>query len=264
MATRTKAKGFSGLVKLKPISSWSYSRWSDYAGDNGCPRKAKFKYVDRIREPGSPAMDRGSVLHKFAELVVLQKALTYKNCVDEKGKPLCSAKDFKKFLAEWKPIQESFADEFALLVKQKASTEEQITFRSDWTETEWNDWNGAWLRIKVDAMYVEPDGTVVIIDYKTGKIRDSHRGQLSLYAIAAFLRYPEAKKVRAELWYLDQGEILDEDYISSQLEKLQKEWIKKTKAMLSDTVWKPKPGAACRFCFYRKDNAKNGGGQCEF
>ena len=43
---------------------WSYSRLTTW---EQCPLKAKLKYIDGLKEPGSPAMDRGTAIHKDAE-----------------------------------------------------------------------------------------------------------------------------------------------------------------------------------------------------
>ena len=46
------------------IHQWSYSRLSCF---EKCPKQAEFKFVKRIKEPGSPAMDRGKDMHKLCE-----------------------------------------------------------------------------------------------------------------------------------------------------------------------------------------------------
>lgn len=256
----------SGLIK-----SWSYSRYSDYDPSQpyGCPRKAKFKHVDRIREPPNPAMARGTVMHLFAELYAQRKRISYAVMVDEKGKPLCTEAEYKTFRAEWTQIlkQPEMKRLFDSLRKRDdVEAEEAWTFIRDWKEPcAWNDWGRAWVRLKVDAhVYDEETKTVRVIDHKTGRIRDTHRDQLSLYAIGSFLMYPEAEKVEAELWYLDQDAATVEDFGRKALPILQKEWGKRVKPMLTDREFKPAPGPKCRWCFYRKDNKANGGGQCEF
>ena len=46
------------------INQWSYSRLSCY---EKCPKQAEFKFIKKIKEPGSPAMDRGKDMHKLCE-----------------------------------------------------------------------------------------------------------------------------------------------------------------------------------------------------
>lgn len=221
------------VVSLKQISAWSFSRYSTYIS---CPRKAKYSIIDRLKEPGSPAMDRGSAIHKLAE-------------------------DFSmKRLRKLPEELNLFKEEFTLLKKQNVICEEQWAFNKEWVPCSWSDWEQAWCRVKMDCAYVDGESNLVIIDHKTGKIRDSHKEQLSLYALAGFLMYPDVISVVAKLWYLDAGEEVTESWTYHQVDELKKTWGKKVKSMLGDKTFKPKPGVACRWCHFRKDN----GGPCEF
>lgn len=258
MAVKRK-RSFSSLTKPRPVTAWSYSRYGDY---EKCPRFFKYKHVDRLpQDTESEAMRRGSALHKFVELYVLGQKATYEGFKNDRGQPICSPQEYKKFYKEWQGILAEFQEDLDALKEMNPSTEQQIIFTKDWEkETVWNDWEGAWVRIKVDALVSPDPDTLGLIDFKTGKIRDEHRGQLSLYAIAGFLIRPQVKTVRGELWYFDQAEVVDEEYERKHLTALQKDWAKKTKAMLSDTIYKPKPSHACTWCPFSK--AK--GGPCEF
>jgi hypothetical protein len=42
--------------------------------------------------------------------------------------------------------------------------------------------------------------------------------------------------------------------------KLADDWEDKTRPMLNDTIFAPKPGNACRWCHWKKSN----GGPCKF
>jgi len=51
------------------------------------------------------------------------------------------------------------------------------------------------------------------------------------------------------------------------LPRLKKEWVARTKAMLNDKKFAPKPNRFCGFCHFRKDNvaqAITGGGRCQY
>ncbi len=51
-------------IKAMPrFTAWSYSRLSDY---EACPLKAKIKHLDKVSEPSSPALKRGSDIHELA------------------------------------------------------------------------------------------------------------------------------------------------------------------------------------------------------
>ena len=115
----------------------------------------------------------------------------------------------------------------------------------------------------MDCMYDDPkeDDLRLVIDYKTGKIRAEHEQQLDLYAIGAFATAPKnIERVRAELWYLDAGEINEKLFTRADAEKLKKSWTKRAARMLKDRTFKPNPGDACRWCPYRKDKS----GHCKY
>lgn len=219
-------------MAIQKITAWSYSRWQTY---EQCPLKAKLKFIDKKQEPSSPPMERGTAIHKMAE-------------------------DYVKGVVKKLPVElKLLASQFKTLAKFKASAEEQWCFNSKWENADWFG-SDAWLRIKVDAIDHRPKDKIAIIDHKTGREKDDHTDQLSLYAMGSFLKYEEVEIVTAQLWYLDSGNIKEETFKREDLLKLKREWIKKTKPMLNDTTFAPKPSNACRWCHFRKEN----GGPCKF
>jgi len=159
------------IKTFKKITSWSYSRYSQYSK---CPASAKYKFIDKLPEPPSPAMARGDDIHKLAEAYA-------------KGKLKTLPEELKQF-----------EDQFKILKDSNPEVEVTWAFTADWNQTKWDDWNNCKVRIKVDAACL--DGTTVyVIDHKTGKLRDGYDEQLSLYAGAATLVYPHVKTVNTQL-----------------------------------------------------------------
>lgn len=230
---------------VKKITSWSFSRWSVY---EECPAKAKYKFIDKLKEPGSAAMDRGSELHKLGETFLKTGGRVPKE-VKLIGDTL---KDFKK---------------------RGALAEADFTFTKDWKATRWDDWNNAWCRIKADviiAPVIDSDiPTAEVHDFKTGgekKLANQDFGeyytQLELYGLAGLLTFPTAQVVKSSLVFIDFGKTVENPYAfkRSDEKKLMKKWEMNTKRMLADTTFKPKPGNACRWCHFSK--AKDG--PCQF
>lgn len=213
------------------ITQWSFSRWNDY---EQCPFKAKLKYVLKMKEPENPAMARGSAIHKLAE--------DYTNGA------------LKKLPAELS----KFEMEFKALRHYKATAEKEWAFTASWEPRGWFD-KDVWLRIKVDAVAYRKED-VLIIDHKTGRHYPNHLDQLELYAMGALLMITERDMVTVADWYLDSGEDAQKSFARNQLDALQKVWLHRTKAMLSDTEFAPKPGPKCKWCHFRKDN----GGPCRY
>lgn len=220
------------MLAVQKITSWSFSRFSVY---DKCPAKAKYKFIDKLPDPGNAAMEHGNLIHKLAENYTLGK---------EKKLP---------------PELKQFKDEFVELRKSKPVVEQSWAFTKDWIKTTWNDWKNCALRIKVDVHCV--DGTDLhIIDHKTGKQRDGYEEQLSLYVAPAPLLYPKVKKIFTHLWFLDHGTTVDKEYDAAQAPALRAEWDKKVEPMLNDTRFAPKPSHECQWCPFSKSK----GGPCKF
>lgn len=223
------------------ITSWSFSRYNEY---QNCPKKAYFKFVLKMKEPGSLAMDRGSAIHKQAE-----------NYLRSGGR---IPKELKLIATELKELK-----------RLKALPEADFTFKKDWSATRWDDWTGAWCRIKADAV-VPPLAddevpAVKVVDFKTGRLKEGaseYTVQLELYSLAGLLTFPTAEIAQTALIFIDHGKVvpMEEAAERRDLKKLQKKWEIMVRPMLNDTTFKEKPGAACQWCHFSK--AKNG--PCKF
>lgn len=217
----------------KMFTAWSYSRCSVH---DECPARAKYQFLDKIPQgEKSPAMERGGVIDKEATEFLERRV--------------------KKLPASLK----LFSREFAALLRAKAKAQVQWALTAAWQPT---DWFGpqAWCRVVLDAHHKVGQAALKVVDFKTGKIYESNREQLELYALAGLANYPEVDEVETQLWYLDQGEIVQKSYLRSQLPALQKRWREKVIPILSDRRFVPRPGDYCRWCPYSKRKA----GPCKF
>jgi len=144
------------------------------------------------------------------------------------------------------------------LKAQKAKTEEVWLLDKNWEPTD--DPNKAWVKSIIDVHFLDGE-TLHVKDYKSGRMYDSHRGQLELYGIMGLLRYPEAKRVATSAIYMDDGfEGMDGSIIRAMLPKMIKVWEDKAQRMMTDDILAPNPGSACRWCSYKKEN----GGPCVY
>jgi len=110
--------------------------------------------------------------------------------------------------------------------------------------------DGYLVRGRIDAVYVHPDGTWELVDYKTGREPDGSdataRLQLSIYALAAQRMWNVApEKLRVTYFYLGTGNAdpieatdleTDEDALILLFEQVQA------------GVFDPHPGSLCRSC----------------
>lgn len=222
---------------LKRFTAWSYSRLGDY---RQCPLRAKLKHIDRIKEPGSPAMDRGALVHESAAEYV-------------HGNLRRIPKDLKLFHAEFKMLKKLHA-------KTPCMVETQWAFTAAWKPCDWFA-KEAWCRMVTDIATPPVKHHMRVIDYKTGRNRsEEQRPQLSLYAVGGFIRYPEVNEINTEFWYTDQGEIVEETFHRQDLKKLQAKWAKEVHPLLKDRTFAPRPTDKCRWCDYSQARQ----GLCKF
>lgn len=235
------------MIKKK-ITSWSMSRYLDY---RQCPAKAKYKHIDKLFEPKNDAMVRGNLIHKIAEDYI-------------KGKIIRVPPELKAFEAEFKKLKAQYKKKENGMV-----VEDNWAFTATWGETEWNNWALCWLRVKLDCAHHEDEITLIVSDWKTGKFREESNAdyieQLELYALAALLLYAHIEVVKPRLVYLDLGIIYPGEgdeiiFTRKDIARLKKLWIKRTKAMLNDTTFAPRPNDKCRWCHFSKSKA----GPCKF
>jgi hypothetical protein len=220
------------------VTAWSYSRYADY---KQCPAKFKFKHIERRPDPGSPAMNRGNEIHKLAEDYVRAK------------------------LGEVPDELKEVANELNFLKDNYAVVEEQWGFRTDWEWIGREGWFGAdvWFRAKTDVRLLYDDDTLLLGDWKTGKMYFSNEEQIELFALAGYRRFPFVTEVDTRLWYTDvpagQNEI-HRTYTAQELEAIQKDWTKRVVPMFKDKRFAPTPNDKCGWCPFSK--AK--GGPCRF
>ena len=236
------------------ITQWSFSRFALY---ESCPFKAKLKYIDKLEEPTSPPLERGTRIHQLAEQFI-------------KGE----LKDFPEELKLHEKLIRSLQESYAKAETSKVIVEEEWAFTKEWESTGWFDEN-AWVRIKLDCIQIVGDHAYVI-DWKTGKfnknLHKQYERQLHLYALATFLKFPGLAVVTPRLYYLDTGDVYPKiesgnfdktepcDYTRDQVEELKLYWELKTKPLLTDNIFAPRPSWLCRYCHFRKGN----GGPCKY
>ena len=235
-------------TKATQITAWSFSRYSTY---KQCPAKAKYLYIDRLKEPSSEALENGARVHDLAEKYI-------------KGQIRSLPPELKGFADDFKAHRKQYAKKIHGMV-----VEDQWAFTNTWSETAWNDWVKCWVRIKIDCAHHLDEETLRVRDWKTGKFRENmneeYIEQLELYALSSLMLHSHIKKVQVELVYLDQGLVYppaDKPMIFSRedIPRLKKLWEKRVTPMLKDKRFAPRANDKCRWCHFSK--AK--GGPCKF
>jgi len=224
------------------ITSWSFSRLNEWLS---CPYKAKLKFVDKLKEPESQAFAHGSAVHKGIEMSIMNLA--------------------PKIPFQISTIAHEIIAEAATAYKAgTGKVEESWNFKKDWTETVWNDWDGCFLRVKID-FFNKVNNVTEVIDWKTGKYReytvDDYKMQLKLYALATFKKYPEVDRVEAKLVFVEgDGHIEAMTFERDQLTTLSAYFDGMVDTMVKDKTFEPKASWKCKWCHWRKEN----GGSCKY
>ena len=241
------------IIPIKKITAWSFSRYSTY---KQCPLKLKLSAIDKIAEPKNPAMERGAQIHNLCEDYI-------------KGKIPKLPPELKLFKEEFAALKKQYKKKISGMV-----VEDNWAFTQSWDETAWNDWVKCWVRIKLDCAHHFDEDTLIVTDWKTGKFREEmneeYVEQLELYALAALLLHEHLTAVKPRLAYLDQGTVYPEEgkelvYTRADIPKLKKLWENRTKAMMADTVFAPRPNDKCKWCFYgQSGKVKGGPGLCKY
>ena len=218
--------------QLGDVRAWSYSTLKTY---EQCPYRVYIQKVRKIREPSSPAAERGSLIHQEAEDYV-------------RGELGEMPESLKKFESEFEVLREGFAD-------AKVELEGEWGFTLDWETTGWL-MGDTWARIKLDALVNEDETSCRVIDYKTGKKfgnEIAHGQQGLVYAIATFLRYPHIEHARTEFWYLDKGETTTKQYTRAEAMQFAPGFHSRAIKMTTCDDFVPKPSQnACKWCSYKK------------
>jgi PD-(D/E)XK nuclease superfamily len=231
------------------ITSWSYSRYSTY---KMCPLQAKLRYLVKYPEgPKGAALVRGDDVHKKAEAYLT-------------GKTRNVPADLKNAAPELRALRDAGRKGAGVAV------EETVALRSDWTLTTWDDWDGCWVRIKMDVRVADgPGPEVSITDWKTGRFRedtaDDYMEQLDLYALGGLVIHagdPDVV-VRPRLIYTDVGYTHPRtpvEYTLADLPRLKAEWERRVRPMMNDRTFAPKPNRFCNWCAFGVSK----GGPCRY
>jgi hypothetical protein len=221
-----------------PIRSWSYSRLLDF---EACPHKAFLKIVQRIPDPSGAAADRGTAVHLAAELFV-------------KGEG-----DFTAELKHFKPELEALRREYKA---GKVSLEGEWATNQDWSAVDWKG-RDAWCRMKLDGFVWRTKTQGLVIDYKTGKLFGNevkHAEQGQLYAVGAFMRYPQLEVADVEFWYFDKDDLTHVSYTRKQATQFAMHFHKRGEKMTSAVNFPPRPNMfSCKWCPY----SPRAGEQCK-
>lgn len=215
--------------------AWSYSALTAF---ETCPWRYYLTRVSKeIVEPETEALRWGNEVHKAFE--------DYVKAGGEYPTP--------DWFAKWKPIADKI-----LSKPGEIHAEYEAAITEDLRPCGWWD-DEVWCRGKFDVAIVN-GGKATILDYKTGK-RKPASDQLKLFALLAFIHFPEVNEVKTGFIWLKTGQVDTETYTREMADALWPEFIHRVERMRHALEsmklpkkqsglcrnWCPVPKAKCEF-----------------
>lgn len=226
--------------------AFSYSRWALW---KQCPAAYKYKNIDKLPEPASPAMERGRKVHDDVA-----------NYVDNKRD------DRPKVLDRFTML----ADGIRRVAPENKLVEGQLAFDRDFKRCDWFGPNAYTRFIWDAAIWDDQRREMNAVDWKTGQPRGSYDDQMQIFAMPAYWTLPNLESFTGHLVYLDHGDsvaypIDRATWFGAQGDPARKDgyygmWLDNIARFEADTTFAPTPSFdACKFCKFK--TAK--GGPCQ-
>lgn len=247
--------------QLEPLRTLSPSRAGDF---KTCPQLFKFRAIDRIPEPTSPQQARGTTAH-----------LALQRLFDDPTEERTPDRLFDLFRQAWTEIrgEDEFAGMFASVEEEREwglrsmdllanyfSIEDPAGFDPEDRELDLlEEMEGITIRGILDRVDRDPDGQLVITDYKTGKAPPEQYAMSAFFALKIYAllirRRTGETPAEVRLLYLDGPTLYrlpvndrNLDAMDSQLRAL---WDAIDKALTTGT-FPPRPGKLCDWCSYKE------------
>lgn len=103
---------------------------------------------------------------------------------------------------------------------------------------------------KFDLITRNDDGSLHIIDFKTGKKEDDDHFQLRFYKLLAEENFQKPVK-KASFYFLKTGNKREFDLEKEKKERIKKEILVKINQVKATENFKPKPSKLCQFCLFK-------------
>lgn len=210
----------------------SYSRLSTY---ENCPKKFKLQYLDKAfpDDSDNPNFVRGNRVHEQLEHYVMW--LNAGKSFDKP--PLCN--EAKNVI----PIIDKVHDQYTSVLP-----EQQLCIDKNWNKIGWFD-KQAYYRAILDVIAFM-DTQALILDYKTGKVREYNQygGQLHLNAAMLFAVEPTIQHITVAYLFVDHKQTIKVDFTRDQFDEFQNYFIDRHDTVNSETDWEPKINKYCKWC----------------
>jgi len=255
--------GDENATVTAPPPSLSPSRAGDFLT---CPLLYRFRVIDRLPEPPSPAAVRGTLVHAVLERLFDAAAA---DRTPDAAHSLV-APEWSRLLAEEPELATLFPDEeqrgiwlaeVAQMLDRYFVLEDPRRIEPAHRElcVEATLASGLRLRGYIDRLDVAPGGEMRIVDYKTGgappaEFEQRALFQMRFYALTLWRAQGRVPKL-LQLMYLGNGEIVryapDEADLLATERKVEALWQAIERARRGRD-WRPRPGRICDWCAHQQ------------
>lgn len=244
------------------VTALSPSRASDF---KQCPLLYRFRVIDRLPAPPSPAAARGTLVHAVLErLFDLPAAERTPEAAAALVAPqwarlLEEEPDLASVLDSDEQGSDAWFAQAVALIRKWFTLEDPTALepaeRELYVET---DLDGLTLRGYVDRLDVAPDGAVRVVDYKTGRSPSEafERGslfQMRFYALVLWRLHGVVPRM-LQLVYLGDGEVIRYQPDAADLLATERN-IKALWAAIERAIdtgdWRPRRSRLCEWCEHR-------------
>jgi putative RecB family exonuclease len=244
------------------VRALSPSRAGDFLT---CPLLYRFRVIDRLPEPPSPAATRGTLVHAVLERLFDRPAGERTPAVAREA----LAPEWERLLAAEPALAGLFPaedDRLAWLGEAAAMLDRYFTLedprrlepahRELCVEAELA--SGLQLRGYIDRLDIAPGGEIRIVDYKTGTAPPAEFEaralfQMKFYALVLWRARGQVPRL-LQLMYLGNGEIVryqpDEADLLATERKVEALWRAIERARAAGD-WRPRPGRLCAWCAHQ-------------
>lgn len=228
-----------------------------------CPLQFRFTSIEKLAEPPSPHAVKGTLVHRALErLLCLAPA---ERTLDAGLTCLDASLDELRASVEWAALrldadgEGALVDDAERLVRRYFTIEDPATVRAIGLELRLAATVGdLTLQGIIDRLELDPDGELVVTDYKTGRPprhqhEQSRLGGVQFYAFLceqALGRRP----ARIQLLYLSTGEVIENRPSERSTAFLSKRTLAVHQAIeraCHQGDFRPRPGALCDYCSFR-------------
>ena len=242
--------------------SLSPSRAGDFLT---CPLLYRFRVIDRLPEPPSPAAARGTLVHAVLEHLFDRPAAertpeVARSLLDPEWDRLVTGAPELGSLFAAEADRDGWLQEAGAMLDRYFTLEDprrlEPAHRELCVEAELA--SGLRLRGYIDRLDVAPGGATRIVDYKTGKAPPAEFEaralfQMKFYALVLWRAQGRLPRL-LQLMYLGNGEIVryepDEADLRATERKIEALWQAIERARQSRD-WRPRPGRLCDWCAHK-------------